>query len=56
VIAAGGGGAAGVTTGGSSVSVGAELLDTLRTHEPTDSGALEPVTAVLRRWRRRRRF
>jgi hypothetical protein len=56
VIAAGGGGVAGVSTGRGSVSGGAELLGALRADEPTDSDTLEPVMAVLRRWRRRRRF
>ncbi len=46
MIAAGGGGAAGVATGRGSVSGGAELLGALRTDEPTDSGALEPIMAV----------
>jgi hypothetical protein len=46
-----GGGEAGdvIATGGGGVSGGAELLGALRTEEPTDKGALEPVTAVLRR-------
>jgi hypothetical protein len=52
VDAAGGGGGASVATGGGGVSGDAELLGPLRIDEPADNGAMEPITAVLRRCHR----